>query len=34
LRWFGVTAGDLDYVLPNARNFYDPAAGSPLGLFA
>lgn len=34
LYWFGVSAGDYDYVLPNARNFFDPAAGSPLGLFA
>lgn len=26
LRWFGVTAGDMDTVLPNIRQFYDPAA--------
>ena len=25
LRWFGVTAGDMDSVLPNIRRFYDPA---------
>ena len=25
LRWFGVTAGDMDMVLPNIRRFYDPA---------
>jgi uncharacterized protein (DUF1501 family) len=32
LRWFGVTAGDMDNVLPNIRNFYDPASSSnPLG---
>ncbi|WP_193211798.1 DUF1501 domain-containing protein [Luteolibacter marinus] len=28
LRWFGVTAGDMDMVLPNIRNFYDPASSS------
>jgi uncharacterized protein (DUF1501 family) len=32
LRWFGVTAGDMDQVLPNIRNFYDPAsAANPVG---
>ena len=32
LRWFGVTAGDMDNVLPNIRNFYDPAsAANPVG---
>jgi uncharacterized protein (DUF1501 family) len=32
LRWFGVTAGDMDSVLPNIRNFYDPAsAANPVG---
>ena len=28
LRWFGVTAGDMDMVLPNIRNFYDPSSTS------
>lgn len=32
LRWFGVTAGDMDMVLPNIRNFYDPSSASgPVG---
>lgn len=32
LRWFGVTAGDMDQVLPNIRNFYNPAsAANPVG---
>ena len=32
LRWFGVTSGDMDEVLPNIRNFYDPASvGKPVG---
>ena len=32
LRWFGVTAGDMDMVLPNIRNFYDPAnVSGPVG---
>jgi uncharacterized protein (DUF1501 family) len=35
LRWFGVTAGDMDSVLPNIRNFYDPAsAANPVGFLA
>lgn len=35
LRWFGVTAGDMDMVLPNIRNFYDPASGAnPVGFIA
>jgi uncharacterized protein (DUF1501 family) len=32
LRWFGVTSGNLPYVLPNIANFWDPnSAGAPLG---
>ncbi len=32
LRWFGVTAGDMDMVLPNIRNFYNPSSSSaPVG---
>ena len=32
LRWFGVTAGDMDMVLPNIRSFYDPASvANPVG---
>jgi uncharacterized protein (DUF1501 family) len=32
LRWFGVSAGDMDQVLPNIRNFYDPSSSSnPVG---
>ncbi len=35
LRWFGVTAGDMDRVLPNIRNFYDPASSTgPVGFIA
>lgn len=35
LRWFGVTAGDMDTVLPNIRSFYDPAsAANPVGFLA
>ena len=35
LRWFGVTAGDMDMVLPNIRNFYDPASASgPVGFIS
>jgi len=31
-KWFGVSNGDLDYVLPNIGNFYDPTIGSmPIG---
>jgi uncharacterized protein (DUF1501 family) len=33
--WFGVSAGDLDAVLPNVRNFYNPESGTPpLGFLA
>ena len=33
--WFGVSAADLDTVLPNVRRFYSPgSAVPPLGLFA
>lgn len=28
-KWFGVTNGDLAYVLPNIGNFYDPYSSSP-----
>ncbi|HYG24968.1 MAG TPA: DUF1501 domain-containing protein [Verrucomicrobiae bacterium] len=32
LRWFGVSAGNMGYVLPNIANFWNPALGSaPLG---
>ena len=35
LRWFGVTAGDMDMVLPNIRNFYNPSSSSgPVGFIA
>lgn len=35
LRWFGVTSGDMDTVLPNIRKFYDPASGTgPVGFIA
>lgn len=27
--WFGVAAGDIDYVLPNMRAFYSPGSGTP-----
>ena len=29
LRWFGVSATDMDQVLPNIREFYDPASTVP-----
>jgi uncharacterized protein (DUF1501 family) len=29
LRWFGVTPGNLPYVLPNITNFWDPASPTP-----
>jgi uncharacterized protein (DUF1501 family) len=33
--WFGVSAGDLDGVLPNVRSFYSPESGAaPLGFLA
>ena len=32
LRWFGVPSGNMNYVLPNIANFWDPASASaPLG---
>jgi uncharacterized protein (DUF1501 family) len=35
LRWFGVTAGDMDMVLPNITNFYDPySSANPVGFLA
>ncbi|MEL6831615.1 MAG: DUF1501 domain-containing protein [Bacteroidota bacterium] len=31
-RWFGVSSGDLSYVLPNIDHFYDPSSSSlPIG---
>lgn len=29
--WFGITATDLPYVLPNIGNFYSPGTGGPIG---
>ncbi len=29
LRWFGVSPGDMDMVLPNIRNFHNPDSGTP-----
>jgi uncharacterized protein (DUF1501 family) len=29
LRWFGVTSGNLPYVLPNIANFWDPNSPTP-----
>jgi uncharacterized protein (DUF1501 family) len=35
LRWFGVSSGDMDTVLPNIRSFHDPASGiGPVGFVA
>ena len=35
LRWFGVTPGDMDSVLPNIGNFYDPySVAHPVGFTA
>ncbi|RYD37969.1 MAG: DUF1501 domain-containing protein [Verrucomicrobiaceae bacterium] len=35
LRWFGVTPGDMDMVLPNIRKFYDPASATgPVGFIS
>ena len=35
LQWFGVSSGDMDRVLPNIRNFYDPSSSSgPVGFLA
>lgn len=35
LRWFGVSNGDMDQVLPNIRSFYDPAsAENPVGFMS
>jgi uncharacterized protein (DUF1501 family) len=32
LRWFGVSAGNMSYVLPNVANFWNPNSGTaPLG---
>lgn len=33
--WFGASTADLDYILPNIKNFYNPNSGSmPLGFLA
>jgi uncharacterized protein (DUF1501 family) len=29
LRWFGVSAGNMSYVLPNVSNFWDPNSSTP-----
>ncbi len=29
--WFGVSQGDLDYILPNIGNFYSVSSGLPIG---
>ena len=29
LRWFGVSAGSMSYVLPNIANFWNPASSNP-----
>lgn len=29
LRWFGVTSGNMSYVLPNVANFWNPNSASP-----
>jgi len=29
LKWFGVSAGNLSYVLPNIANFWNPNSGTP-----
>lgn len=35
LRWFGVSAGNMDMVLPNIGNFYDPTSSTnPVGFVA
>lgn len=35
LRWFGVSAGDMDRVLPNIGNFYDPSSTThPVGFLS
>lgn len=35
MRWFGVSNGDMDTVLPNITNFYDPTSSShPVGFLA
>lgn len=35
LRWFGVTPGDMDMVLPNIRKFHDPASATgPVGVIS
>ncbi|BCX47992.1 Tat pathway signal protein [Haloferula helveola] len=35
LRWFGVSNGDMDLVLPNITNFYDPTSSTnPVGFVA
>jgi uncharacterized protein (DUF1501 family) len=35
LRWFGVSSGNMDLVLPNIQSFYNPASSShPVGFLA
>jgi uncharacterized protein (DUF1501 family) len=35
LRWFGVSSGDMEMVLPNITNFYNPASSTnPVGFIA
>ncbi len=29
--WFGISASDLPYILPNIGNFYTPGTGGPIG---
>ncbi len=29
LRWFGVSSGNMSYVLPNVQNFWDPTSPTP-----
>jgi len=29
--WFGISATDLPYILPNIGNFYSPGSGGPIG---
>jgi hypothetical protein len=29
LRWFGVSSGNMAYVLPNIANFWNPACATP-----
>jgi hypothetical protein len=29
LRWFGVSSGNMPYVLPNVANFWNPTSSTP-----